>query len=157
MGSINFTGLENRNSSKYLYRDLMLDLEEQNVSNPNNLFQDPQVIDIDASFDEAAIKNSVKNIFNTVPGEKLLNPEFGLALKRYLFAPLSQDLAEDIGEEIVRGIERYEPRVRIDRIDVIVDYDQNEYIISLTLTIPPLNILQKSYSGFLSQTGFSFL
>ena len=157
MGSINFTGLENKNPDKYLYRDLLLDLSEQSAGNNDNLHQQTQVIDVDASFDEGAIQNSVKNIFNTVPREKLLNPEFGLALKRYLFAPLTPDMAEDIGEEIINGIEAYEPRVRVDRCDVVVDYDQNEYIISLTLTIPPLNILEKRYTGFLSQTGFSFL
>ena len=157
MGAINFTGLENRNSKDYLYRDVLLDLEELNTADANNLHQTPQAIDLASSFDEGAVKNSIRNIFNTVPGEKLLNPEFGLALKRYLFAPLSQDIAESIGEEIIGGIEQYEPRARIDRCDVIVNYDQNEYIITLTLTIPPLNILQKRYSGFLSQTGFSFL
>ena len=103
------------------------------------------------------MRNSIKNIFNTSPGEKLLNPEFGLALKRYLFAPLTQDTAESIGEEIIKGIEKYEPRAQINRCDVVVNYDDNEYLIVLTLTIPPLNILQKRYSGLLSQTGFSFL
>ena len=157
MGSINFTGLENRNSKDYLYRDVLLDLEASNNADPSNLHQSTQAVDIEASFDEAAVQNSIKNIFNTVPGEKLLTPEFGLALKRYLFAPLNQDTAETIGEEIIRGIEQYEPRARIDQCDVIVDYDQNEYSIALTLTIPPLNILQKKYNGFISQTGFSFL
>jgi phage baseplate assembly protein W len=157
MGSINFTGLENRNNGNYLYRDVLLDLEEANTANKDNLHQQPQANDINASFDEGAVKNSIKNIFNTIPGEKLLTPEFGLALKRYLFSPMSPDTAETIGEEIIKGVEVYEPRARIDRCDVIADYDQNEYIITLTLTIPPLNILQKPYSGFLSQTGFSFL
>jgi phage baseplate assembly protein W len=157
MASINFTGLENKNSENYLYRDFLFDLEELDAGNPNNPYRSKQAIDVAASFDEGAIKNSVKNIFNTSPGEKLLTPEFGLALKRYLFAPLTQDTAESIGEDIIKGIERYEPRVRIDRCDVVVNYDDNEYAIVLTLTIPPLNILQKQYAGFLSQNGFSFL
>ena len=157
MPSINFTGLENKNSENYLYRDFYFDLEETDVGNPNNPYQSPQAADLSASFDEGAIKNSVHNIFNTVPGEKLLNPEFGLSLKRYVFAPLTQDIAESIGEEIINGIEQYEPRVRIDRCDVAVNYDDNEYAIILTLTIPPLNILKKQYGGFLSQNGFSFL
>tara|TARA_S200002703_G_scaffold156098_1_gene161115 strand:- start:2031 stop:2504 length:474 start_codon:yes stop_codon:yes gene_type:complete len=157
MGAINFTGLESKIPKNYLYRDLQFDLTENNTADPDNLSQAQQATDLDASFDEFAVKNSINNIFNTVPGEKLLTPEFGLALKRYIFAPLTQDTAETIGEEIVRGIEQYEPRVKINRIDVVVNYDDNEYVITLTLTIPPLNILEKRYSGFLSQNGFSFL
>jgi len=157
MGSINFTGLENTNKPEYIYKDVHLDLEPSDDTQSNNLFQTAQGTDLKASNDEAAVHNSIKNIFNTTPGEKLLNPGFGLALKRYTFEPMSLDIAETIGEEIVNGIEAYEPRVKIDRCDVLANYDNNEYIITLTLTIPPLNISEKSHRGSLSQAGFSFL
>ena len=70
---------------------------------------------------------------------------------------MSLDMAETIGEEITKGIDAYEPRVKMDSCDILANYDNNEYIITLTLTIPPLNISEKSYSGSLSQAGFSFL
>jgi phage baseplate assembly protein W len=157
MGSINFTGLENTNKPEYLYKDIHLDLKPSDDTQSNNLFQSAQGTDLKSSTDEAAVHNSLKNIFNTTPGEKLLNPSFGLALKQYTFEPMSLDMAETIGEEITKGIDAYEPRVKMDSCDILANYDNNEYIITLTLTIPPLNISEKSYSGSLSQAGFSFL
>lgn len=154
---INFTGLEGTPRPSYVFRDFAFDLEDGNVPSRTNLFKSKQSTDVVASYDEGAVKNSLKNIFNTNPGEKLLNPEFGLSLKRYLFSPLTQDLAETIGDEIVSGIERYEPRVILNNVDVYVDFDDNQYLISLTLTIPPLNISQKRYNGIINQSGFSFL
>ena len=154
---INFTGLEGTPRPSYVFRDFAFDLEDGNVPSRTNLFKSNDSTDVIASYDEGAVKNSLKNIFNTNPGEKLLNPEFGLSLKRYLFSPLTQDLAETIGDEIVSGIEKYEPRVILNNVDVYVDFDDNQYLISLTLTIPPLNISQKKYNGIINQSGFSFL
>ena len=157
MASINFTGLENTNKPEYIYKDIHFDLIADDNNTSENLFQTSQDIDIKASNNEAAVQNSIKNIFNTSPGEKLLTPEFGLGLKQYVFEQMSLDAAESIGEQITNGIAKYEPRVSVDRCEVVANYDINEYIITLTLTIPPLNISGKSYSGLLSQEGFSFL
>ena len=112
--------------------------------------------DIRDSKDEAAIQNSISNIFNTNPGEKLLDPEFGLALKRYLFDPLSEDIAQNIGQTIMTGLARYEPRVLINSITVIPDFDQNQYIITLYISIPVLNISDAQYNGELNTEGFTF-
>jgi phage baseplate assembly protein W len=157
MAAINFSGLEASVRPNYIYRDFHFDLEGGNIASNNNLYRSEQTTDIMSKFDEGAITNSLINIFNTMPGEKILSPGFGLYLKRYLFDPVSVDIAENIGDDIVSGIERYEPRVRLDDVSVLANIDTNEYVINLTITIPPLNISQKQLPGLLNQNGFSFL
>ena len=157
MAAINFFGLEGSTRPNYIYRDFHFDLDDGNVPSSTHLFKDKETTDIMSKFDEGAVTNSLVNIFNTLPGEKILNPEFGIYLKKYLFEPVSRDTAETIGEDIVSGIEKFEPRVRIDDVTVLANIDTNEYVINLTITIPPLNISQKRIPGLLNQNGFSFL
>ena len=39
--------------------------------------------DLKIDYDEKAIYNSIRNIFNTKKGQKILNPTFGLDLEQY--------------------------------------------------------------------------
>mgnify|MGYP003331434693 CR=1 FL=1 len=68
----------------YTYKDLELDLSvEYTKSNPLNSYKEQK--DISGDFDVNAIKNSIFNIFTTIPGQKILNPIFGLNLLYFLF------------------------------------------------------------------------
>ena len=57
---------------------------------------------------------------------------------------------------IQTGISRFEPRVQLTRVSVIVDEENNQYIIKLALQIPSLNIT-KEYDAVLQQPGFDFI
>lgn len=141
---------------KIKYRDLFLDLEEETVGG-KTFYSKSNRIDLKTSTDEGAIVNSIRNIFSTTPGEKILEPTFGLNLKQWLFQPLDEFTAQEIGETIVEGIKRYEPRVVVKNVNVDIDYEQHEYAIQLVLSIPALNIDSKAYDAILSQPGFDFL
>ena len=112
--------------------------------------------DIQHSIDEGAILNSLSNIFTTTPGQKVLNPSFGVNLTQWLFQPADQFVAREIGEAIQQGIERFEPRVRLQHVDVVVDAENEQYIIQLAIQIPALNIT-KTYRSALMQSGFEFI
>ena len=157
MGSINFTGMQATPTKKYLYKDIALDFNESDSGSSKTLHKSKQAIDLEESLDELAIKNSIVNLFNTVPGERLLDPEFGISIRRFLFEPLSTDIAEMIGESILEGIARYEPRVRVESVEVLISEMMKQYTVSLILTIPQLNISNKQYDGFLKPSGFSLL
>lgn len=120
-----------------VYTDLHLDLKmatavgtqlKNNVSN-----------DIKVSFDEDAIRNSVTNCINTKPGEKVLDPEFGMNLDQFLFQPLSEVNGDYIGRYILNRLSLLEPRINIQRIKVNVSYDDNTYGIVIIYEIPSLN------------------
>jgi phage baseplate assembly protein W len=65
-----------------------------------------------------AIKNSIRNIFNTRPGEKVLNPEFGCSLEKYLFDAVSNLGAQAIGDDISTALATFEPRVTLIKLYV---------------------------------------
>ena len=139
----------------HTYKDVMLDVQESSNLSDFGLYSKENVTDIEQSLDYEAITNSIVNIFNTTPGQKILNPEFGLALRQYLFEPLSYDIAENIGETILLGVTEYEPRVRVVHINVTVDFDAHEYEITLKLAVPALNNSKMTMSGTLGADGFS--
>lgn len=95
--------------------------------------------DIEVSFDEAAIQNSLYNIIYTKPGQKVLDPEFGTELHKFLFEPVSEARGDVIGHYLLDKISRFEPRIAVSQIDVKVDYDENLYNINVFYTIPSIN------------------
>ena len=158
MPAINLNFLKKQQTDvKHLYVDLALDLKNNSILPEAGLFRDSTTTDIEASYDEAAIKNSLQNLFTTMPGQKLLNPEYGLNISQFLFLPASKSIARMIGNRILEGIERYEPRVRVSNVNVKVFEDVSEYQIELSLTIPKISDSTVSFTGILKQPGFSFI
>lgn len=68
---------------------------------------------------EDNIRESMMIILRTRPGERLMMPEFGCNLERYLFEPNTLATLTLIQEEVRRAITRWERRVRVD--DVLVE------------------------------------
>ena len=158
MPIINLDGLKREQAEDtYLYRDIQLDISDNNIQPDVGLFRPTTTTDIALSTDEAAIKNSLINIFSTMPGQKLLNPDFGLNLAQFLFQPVSPTMAFMIGNRILEGLQRYEPRVTVDNVNVFPDEEQSSYEIDLTLKIPKLSNSSMSFAGILKQPGFSSL
>lgn len=141
--------------SDVLYRDLKLDLAVNYTQN-TQLEKRREIKDIQVEEDFGAVKNSLFNLFTTIPGQKILNPVYGLNLTQYLFVPVSVTQAQIIGESILTGIRRFEPRVSVLNINVDTDYENNQYNIVLELSIPSLNISRVSMKGVLSESGYYF-
>ena len=95
--------------------------------------------DLQVDYDEIAIKNSLKNLFNTKPGQRFLFPLYGLDLNQFLFEGVNEINGQMIGEKIVRSIELYEPRVRLRQCKVVAKPDDNEYDITIIVEIPIIN------------------
>lgn len=140
---------------EYTYKDLELDLKIEYTKN-NSLFNISEQKDIKADFDIEAIKNSLFNIFTTIPGQKILNPVFGINIMNYLFIGVSSENARMLGETILLGITRFEPRVEVDNINVFTDFENQEYLIELLLSVPSLNIKGLPLKSTLSESGYYF-
>lgn len=144
MASIVLNNLKNTRKSErgYTYSDLHLDIEDVNL----RIAPDGTSIngrDIKSDYDVDAIINSLFNLFNTSPGERFLVPTFGTNLKAYLFEPITDMTANKIGNEIVRAIEKWEPRVTIKVVKVVGIPDQHQYDVTISLII---NFIKKAIS-----------
>ena len=140
----------------YLYKDLFLDLEPTVYYNKQ---LNKQVIlkDVQGSYDLQAIKNSIINIFLTSPGQKILNPEFGLDLRRYLFEPVNSSTAYKIKYDINTKLPGQEPRIQIQNVNVDAITDAQEYYIALQINIPSLDAYGRTLKSLLNSNGYYVL
>jgi phage baseplate assembly protein W len=152
-----------KSNAGYTYNDLHLDFTPVFYDPPfgsytqhNELLHSQEIVDIVADYDLGAIRNSLKNLFLTIPGQKILNPLFGLNLMQYLFEPCDADMANVIGNEIVRGIATFEPRVSLQKVTVIALPDQHQYDITIAIAVPTLGTTSFSLKGILSTSGFVY-
>lgn len=102
--------------------------------------------------DVAAVRNSIKNILNTRPGERPFNPNFGTNLHELLFEPNDSITRYMIEKTIRQSLEEFEPRFRLIEINISDDPDNNAYNIFLNGIIVntqreiELNLLIKRFS-----------
>lgn len=144
-------------STKTLYKDLKLDIEDVGQYNVNAINSEISVKDIDASINEAAILNSLKNWLVTAKYSRLLNPELSLDLRQYLFEGANEYTAYFLGLDIMRTLPFYEPRVKIVDCTIEVNDLEGYFIINLTLTIPSLNNKQINLKELLDSSGYTTL
>ena len=140
----------------YLFKDIRFDLTTSYLKG-NEMHSTRETTDLTGITDKDAVITSLKNILTTTPGEKLLNPLFGLDLRDYLFEVVSETKGFFLAQTILNGISTQEPRISIDFIEVIADIDGMQYIINLELSIPELEVYQLSLKGVLNIDGYTFV
>ncbi|WP_040699556.1 GPW/gp25 family protein [Nocardia vinacea] len=67
------------------------------------------------------IKESIRLILGTAPGERPMRPEFGCAIHEFAFAPADAATAGQIIYEVRAALERWEPRIDVDTVQVRFD------------------------------------
>ena len=146
--------LENASLERdYLYKDLLLDLKMAVYYN-RQLNRGEQLKDIQGLFDLEAVKNSIANAFLTAPGQKILNPEFGIDMRRHLFEQVSPFEEAWIRDDIERKLPGHEPRIQLKNVDVIAKPDENQYDIYLTINVPALNAYGITLESRLNKEGY---
>jgi phage baseplate assembly protein W len=86
------------------------------------------------------IKQNLKMIILTVPGERVMQPNFGVGLKTYLFENYSSGIEAQIDRKIREQVNRYLPAVSILNIAFgIADPDNNRLAFSLIYAIPNID------------------
>lgn len=91
----------------------------------------PERGDIVPLKDLAAVKNSIKNILNTRPGERPFAPTFGCDLYNYLFEPDDIITRAAIRRAINDSLLTFEPRFKVNDIDLSTD-NNNTYNITIS-------------------------
>lgn len=156
MSSVNvdFLKREDRGNDGHIYTDVHLDMENNYKVRGNFSKSSTRLIDIKVSHDVEAVYNALTSIFGTVPGQRLLLPEFGCDMRRFIFEPISDGVAEGIGQSIKEAIERWEPRVLIDMVSISPKPADHVYIIELALVIPSLKRRANYFAKFIQGEGF---
>jgi len=67
---------------------------------------------------EASVRESIRVILSTRPGEQLMRPDFGAGLERLLHEPNTLATRRAIRDLIQASLTRWERRLVLDRVDV---------------------------------------
>jgi hypothetical protein len=150
--NIAFPKVEKVNNN-FTFSDLHLDLQINQLVT-NEAAKKVQQQDIVADYDLGAIRNSIINIFLTSPGDKLLNPVFGIDLRDYLFEGVTDTIALSIYNDIYNNITRFEPRITLNNLQVIPDYNNHQYTINMSIGVPFLRVDEYILNLYLNSQGY---
>ena len=127
--------LNKKETEKKFYGDIKLDLSFDEIIS-RSLNAEIANKDLNLTYNEESIINSLRNIFKTYRGSRLLNPEMSFELQGYLFEPITTSKAFFLGYDLMNLIPKYEPRVTVRNIAVLANPEDASYNIELTITIP---------------------
>ena len=86
------------------------------------------------------VRQNFKNLVLTIPGERIMNPNFGVGIHQLLFENHTQQIEEDFFERLNTQTDRYLPFVEI--INVETNFNEAKHIwnVRLHYFIKPLGV-----------------
>jgi phage baseplate assembly protein W len=96
-----------------------------------NFLPHPDTGDIGKKVDINAVKQAVLTLLLTKYFERPFQPLLASPIYQLLFEPLDPITAASMKQSIERVLQNYEPRVTIRNLDVLPDFDNNAFIVTL--------------------------
>jgi phage baseplate assembly protein W len=90
--------------------------------------------------DQDEIEQSIRIILGTVPGQRVMRPEFGCRIHELVFDPNNLDTAGAARRHIAEALGRWEPRINLKQVDIAPDPDEpDRLMISIQYQIEALH------------------
>ena len=99
-----------------------------------------------------AIRRSVRNLVQTIPGERFFNPLLGSSVNESLFDLYDFGTSTLIEQEIITTLENFEPRVANVQVQVDPRPDQNNFDITIFFDIVGQELPPQEFSFILEAT-----
>ena len=99
-----------------------------------------------------AIRRSVRNLVQTIPGERFFNPILGSSVYDSLFDLMDFGTSNLIEQEIVTTLRNFEPRVNNVRVRVSPRPDQNNFDVTIFFDIVGAALPSQEFSFILEAT-----
>jgi hypothetical protein len=87
------------------------------------------------TLEEVADQN-LKMIILTAPGERVMNPEFGVGVRNYLFEQETPFLVDEIRNNIKNQVERYASFIKIQQLNINMDSDNGVLFVQIKYAVP---------------------
>jgi uncharacterized protein len=81
------------------------------------------------------IKSNLVNLLLTDVGERIMNPNFGCLLKRFLFEGINESNINDLKVSINDSISLYIPEITVSSINVVSSKDSNLIDVTINYTL----------------------
>lgn len=72
---------------------------------------------------EDSIRDSIHIILSTAKGERVMRPDFGCGIHQLVFSENTAITHTQIADDIEEALEKFEPRIDVNSVDVIGDND----------------------------------
>ena len=92
----------------------------------NSFAKNPVTRDLIVLKNANAIKQAMKNLVLTSPGEKLFQSEVGSKVYQLLFEPLDAFTVDTLQDEITNTLRNFEPRVEVISVEITALDDYHE-------------------------------
>ena len=87
-----------------------------------------------------AIARSIRNLVFTGRGDVPFQPTLGSRVRDLLFEPMDNITSIALKEEIEDTIRNFEPRVKLEEVQVTPDFDENQYDIIIKYIIIGIDV-----------------
>ena len=112
----------------------------------------PVTKDLPVLRNERAISRSVRNLVQTIPGERFFNPVLGSQVRRLLFDFIDVATADSIEDEILTTISNFEPRVNNVQVQVEPRPDRNNFNVTVYFDIIGQSLPTQQFTFILEAT-----
>ena len=85
-------------------------------------------MEVEMASNEEDIKQSIRIILGTMPGERVMSPEFGCSMHKYIFESRDPTHMTMLKDAVYDALLYHEPRIKIERITIEEDEDQEGLI-----------------------------
>jgi len=112
----------------------------------------PVTKDLPVLRNERAITRSVRNLVQTIPGERFFNPILGSGVRKLLFDFVDVATADSIEDEILTTINNFETRVNNVSVQVEPRPDENNFNITVFFDIIGQGLPSQNFTFILEAT-----
>ena len=112
----------------------------------------PVTGDLPVIKNERAIMRSVRNIVQTIPGEKFFDPIFGSDVYNSLFELVDPSYFAIIEDQILVALNNFEPRIDNIKVTVEGDPDRNEMDVTVAYDIVGEEFPRQNFNFILKST-----
>jgi uncharacterized protein len=79
----------------------------------------------------ALVRQSILLVLDTEPGERVMRPEFGCGLRRFLMEPNTPATRAAIAREVEASLRQWEPRVDVQAVEVTATDDAATVLVTV--------------------------
>ena len=89
----------------------------------------------------ATAKQNLKMLLLTIPGERVMDSDYGVGMKKYLFHNFTQETYSEIDSKIREQIAIYMPAIQINEIRFSsAEQDANKLAVSISYYLPGISV-----------------
>ena len=82
---------------------------------------------------------AIRMILSTVPGERVMRPDFGCNMWQLLFAPLTSGTLGLIEQYVRESLERWEPRIELEGVQAVGEQESGTVHITVAYRVKSTN------------------